>query len=338
MKNKLIQTFYLILYFSSISCNNQVNELTSSEQGKTDDYDLFIKRSKTVYHKKKSRKLSSFFGNWHKIDGYNLRDMSVNTRINFRNIDDVKQRFARLINLGEETPIGVYFNEYVCGEGQNPNIKHNWSSLYRTKGFLCNEKSKEAYSDFKRIPYSVTRVHKNSSSKDTWLPFPGSSEFDIHNYVHWNITGDIKEEVGGKIEIPLRTELDNSITIDLYSQGFGTGLKSPKHVFIDGTNTLCIPNDNTVIINSNNEIFVPAGKVAYWELVERHKTHSSKWKASIEFKGKIGADYGKKHHEHYFWAIDAEDFFYEYKNKVYVIEVNEQHSKEIKIRCWIADN
>ena len=49
MKNKLIQTFYLTLFFSSLSCNDQVNELTSSEQGKTDDYDLFINKSKTVY-------------------------------------------------------------------------------------------------------------------------------------------------------------------------------------------------------------------------------------------------------------------------------------------------
>lgn len=34
MKNKLTQTFYLTLFFSLLSCNDQVDELTSPEQDK----------------------------------------------------------------------------------------------------------------------------------------------------------------------------------------------------------------------------------------------------------------------------------------------------------------
>ncbi|WP_109098098.1 hypothetical protein [Aquimarina sp. AU58] len=263
---------------------------------------------------------------WQKINMDHLKKLSKNAHISFTNGNDLLHRFTRVLDKGTTTPKNVCINDYKFGNGgQNPNKKYDWHAEFRTKAYIYKGDPGASYTPYKRVQGTASRSERNRSGKRKWMSLPGQWRIETTNQKNWNVTGSISTEVGGKIGVPLVTEGSIKVTVGLQAGGGGSYSKKITEVVEGGG------------------IWVPDGKVANWELVERHKNYKTKWKTPLEFKGYVGSDYGKKHHGHYFWAVSASGIFHEYTGyygiqKEYIIDVNEEYEKNLRIRAWITDN
>ncbi len=324
MKNKISIISGTMLLMCFLSCDNQDNNLIPPKQNEINyTYGPVIKVKDNFSTNRNSRSRSYVSGNWQRVNRDHLRQLSINSDINYTNTNDLKDRFTWAINKGKDRPAGVYINNSRFGGGQNPNNKYDWHAEFRAIGRAQNEDAGANYTPFRRVEGTASRSEVNRSGKRKWMELSGEWRIETTNETKWNVTGSISTEVGGKIGVPLVTEGSVKVSVGLSAGGGGSYSKKI-----------------TEIIRGGNGIWVPAGKVANWELVERHRNYKTKWKVPLEFKGYVGADYGRRHHGHYFWAISAKHFFYDYAqgDKAYVIDLNEEYSKELRVRVWVTDN
>lgn len=307
-----------------LSCQNQDNNLVPPGQSEINyTYGPIIKIKDNFSKKTNLQSRSYVSGDWQRVNWEHLRKLSRNAEINYTNTADIKNRFTWALNKGKDWPKGVYINDSKYGGGQNPNNKYGWHTEFRAKGHAYNEDKGANYTPFRRVRGTAARSERNRSGKRKWMEISGEWRIETTNEKNWNVTGSISTEVGGKIGVPLVTEGSVKVTVGLSAGGGGSYSKKI-----------------TEVIRGGNGIWVPAGKVANWELVERHRNYKTKWKVPLEFKGYVGADYGRRHHGHYFWAIPARRFFYDYteRDKAYIIDLNEEYSKELRVRVWVTDN
>lgn len=257
---------------------------------------------------------------WIRLNREHLSKLSRNADINYLNKDDLLNRFTWAINKGSTRPKNVCINNEKFGEGHNPNNDYSWYTEMRPKPSLASQGGSDL-TPFRRVKGTAARSERNRGD-GRWMELPGEWRIETTNETNWHVTGSISTEIGGQAGIPFfKTSIKVTIGLEI-----GTGGSRSKRI--------------TEVIRDVGRIWVPAGKVANWELVERHRNYKSKWEVPLEFEGYVGADYGKKHEGHYFWAVSANKFFYEYteRDKKYIIDVNEEYAKELRVRAWVTDN
>lgn len=324
MKVRTNLKYIIIFTICFLSCQSQDNELINSLGSEVKYiYGPIINIKDNLFKKKKSQSISYVSNEWQKLNKDHLRKLSRNASIDFTNSTDLSKRFASILKKSNILPKGVFINNYKFGKGHNPNNEYNWQTEFSARGYVFNEDNGANYTPFRRVKGTSARSERNRSGKKRFMEISGEWIIETTNEKNWNVTGSINTEIGGKIGIPLITEGSVKVSVNLSTGGGGSYSKKI-----------------TEVIRGGNGIWVPNGKVANWELTERHRNYKTKWKIPLKFKGHIGADYGKKHYNHYYWAVPAYNFFYEYtkNDKYYIIDFNEEYSKEIRVRAWITDN
>ena len=269
-----------------------------------------------------SREKTSFSSNWKNITRTNLVDLGRDVSMNFLDHNHMRNRFRDLHTRGgNRRPANVCVNGVKVGSsGRNPNNDYGWKAQIRNKG-TRKSKTVSKLTGWKRVQGTNRRSERNRSNKGKWMELPGEWRVTVKEEKNWNVTGTISTKVGGEAGVPLVTKGTVEVSVSLAAGGGGSKSYSVTEVIKGG------------------RIWVPAGKVANWEASERYKTVKTEWHVPLEFKGMVGADYGntKLDGSHY-WAISASSFFSNLKNKKYIIKMNEQTSKEIRVRAWVSNN
>ncbi|SNR16794.1 hypothetical protein [Tenacibaculum jejuense] len=333
---KIIKSLsYLVFFCLIISCNNddELESLDRIESSKKNNeeveyvYGPIIKIQDDFNENNFSNRLRTKISNdWKRLDNKDLKGLSGKKTIDFTNQHDLRGRFAWALKSGDKWPVSVSINnnKFESGKGsKNPNSQFKWYADYRVNGTLI-KRTKSDYGKWKKVEGTNRRSARNKSGKRKFMELPGEWRVAIKNTSHWNVEGNIGVELGGEIKVPLVADASAKISVSL-KHGFGGSKdKTITEVFKGGG------------------IWVPAGKEVVWELSERHQTIKSEWKAPLEFKGLIGADYGAKKYEgHHFWAVEAGWFFHEYTrkdNEFFTINVTEESGKEIRVRSWVIND
>lgn len=259
---------------------------------------------------------------WRDITKDDLTNLSRNSEMNFLNDSELRSRFNHAFTKSNRKPKNVSINDLRFGGGTNTSEKYGWVAQIRTYASPVTQQP-SSLTGFKRVAGTAARSERNNLSYGRTMELAGEWRITTTNESNWNVTGSISTEVGGKIGIPLLAEGSVSVTVSLESGGGGSQSRSITEVINGGS------------------IYVPAGKVANWELVERHRDYKSQWDVPVEFSGSVGADYGAKVEGHYFWSVSANSFFHEYvgsNKKKYIVNVTEEYGKELRIRAWITNN
>ena len=270
-----------------------------------------------------SKSSVSFTNAWRDLTRNDLQKLSRNSSIYFLSHDAMRNRFRDLMNKGSRRPANVCVNSVQVGSsGRNPNRDYNWYAQVRGKG-IQKSKTTSNFTSWKKVRGTNRRSERNRSNKGRWMELPGEWRVTTSEEKNWNVTGSISTEVGGKVGVPLVTEGSVKVTVSLSAGGGGSKSYSVTEVIRGG------------------RIWVPAGKVANWEASERHKTVAVEWHVPLQFKGRVGADYGQnKLDGHHYWSLPANKFFFDFANgkKKYVIKVKEETNKEIRVRAWVSNN
>jgi len=176
--------------------------------------------------------------------------------------------------------------------------------------------------NFKGVADIPIRSQRNMASTARWMEMPGEWRIETSNETNWHVTGSIATEVGVKVKIPFFAAVDTKMTVTLESGGGGSSSRKVTAVL------------------DHDGLMVPAGKVAYWKVEERHQVMKRQWDVPVQFQGIVGSDYGRKHHGHYFWGVYAHNFFYEYtqRNNKYVVNMSDEYGKELRVVAWFQDN
>lgn len=322
MKKKGIIICSSLLVTFLFSCENKNNEVPTTDQNQIEFvYGPTIKIKDDFTRKNQSRKQEIINGEWKTLNKENLKELSESVNINYNNVNDAKEQFTKVFNRGTKQPKGVFINERNLGEGTNPNTKEEWHAEFRAKGEPINDFNNENtnFTPFKRIRGTASRSEVNNSGERKFMELSGEWRIETSNESNWNVTGNISTKVGGSIGVPLVTKGSIEVAVGLSAGGGGSHSKKI-----------------TEVIRGGNGIWVPAGHVANWELEERHKNFKTKWRVPLEFKGKVGADFGERYHGSYFWSVPAIDFFADFLTKAYLIDLNEEYSKEIRVRTWVS--
>lgn len=242
----------------------------------------------------------------------------------FTNTDGNKNRFTAVLGKGPTRPRNVSVNDVKFGSGTNASQKNNWNVDFRTVGKRIGKPKTSSKTPIKQIAGFSARRMVNRSNKGRWMNVPnGEWAIETSNTRSWNVSGTISTEVGGNVGIPLVSEGSVKVTVSLTAGGSGSNSRVLKENL------------------SSTRIWVPARKTAVFQPVERHRTITTKWQVPIQFRGFVGADYGKKHHGHHFWGVNANRYFYEYTDnnrsdyKYYTIDVKEETLKEMWVRAWV---
>ncbi|WP_104026262.1 hypothetical protein [Vibrio jasicida] len=123
---------------------------------------------------------------------------------------------------------------------------------------------------------------------------------------------------------------------------FGTSLGLGAALTISASTNFSIDTSKsreTQVLDSITEVItddgamVQPGQTIKFELYKRYLNEVVQWEMPLRFRGRIGADYGKKYNGHYFWSIPANKFFYEYQwSGEYLAETETTISPEYQVR------
>lgn len=322
---------YLSIVFVITSCNKNDELIDTDTEKANEEIDYVygpITKIKDNFSENFSKKNNSISNDWKRIDYWDLKKLTIPGKTaSFTNQHDLRNRFAWIMGSGDRWPVSVSVNndKFESVNSANPNDHgYEWYTDFRVKGQLTKRKT-ENYTNWRRVPNTNRRSERNKGKKGRWMELPGEWRVMVKNTKSWNVEGSITTEVGGKAGIPFVTEGSVKVAVTLKAGGGGSKESSVTEVIRGG------------------RIWVPAGKVANWELSERHQDINSTWKMPLEFRGRVAADYGKKKYNgHHWWNVSASRFFDEYTRKnnplTYIVKVKEQKGKEVRIRSWVTNN
>ena len=259
---------------------------------------------------------------WRDITEDDLRNLSEDSDTNFLSDDEPRSRFNFAFEPSNNKPAAVSVNNMLFGSGTNPNDEYGWYAQIRTFASPVTQEESDL-TPFTDMPGVAARSERNYLDEDRIMEVSGEWRVTATNETNWNVTGSISSTVGGSVGFPGLVSVEASVTVGLESGGGGSSSYSVTEVLSGGA------------------ILVPSGKVANWKIEERHRDYNSTWEVPVEFQGEVSADYGQEVEGHYFWAVPAEDFFYEYvgdDKRQYIVDVSEEYGKEIRITAWITDN
>ncbi|WP_108869647.1 hypothetical protein [Aquimarina aquimarini] len=331
MKNLLKISYVLCFLFFLNSCEKeednivdpQLNESISEEVAQESDTINYVYGPVTKVKDdivKKHNTPQTIEGKWKKVTRDHLRKLSQNADINYLHHDDMLNRFTWAINKGSTRPKSVSVNDHKIGPGVNPCNTYGWHTEMRPKGKVTAIDNSSPTTDFQPVKNANARKDQNRSGKAKYMNLPGEWRIETYNESSWSITGSINTEIGAEVELPF---FKSSIKVNV---GLARTDGQKEYTKI------------TEIVKNPDPILVPPGYYGNWELVESHKNYKSTWKIPMEFKGYVGADYGKKHDGHYFWAVSANKFFYEYtqRDRHYILNMDEEYGKVLMVRAWVS--
>ncbi len=306
------------------SCDNQEEELNIIENETSIHPEHVYGPAVTIKDNEESglanRNTDNISTNWKRISSDDLRTFEdEHGRKSFTNTDALKNRFTFILNRGSRRPNNVSINGSKFGFGSNPNGRFNWNADFRASG-KKTKNSNSTYTAWKRIQDIPARWDRNRSKKGRWMELQGEWRVETTNETNWSVKNSFSHSFSLEISVPDTFKATNTFTVGLDRTKGGSESRKITDVLRGG------------------RIWVPAGKAVVWEAQERHKTNKSTWSIPLEFRGKIGADYGtQKHHGSHYWSVPAKNFFYDYteRDRKYVVNVSEDNSKQIRVHAYI---
>ncbi len=271
----------------------------------------------TTIVKRSSNNVST---NWKRISYNDLRTFEdEHGKKSFTSTDGLKNRFTFILGKGSRRPNNVSINGSKFGIGSNPNSRYNWYADFRASG-KKTKNSNSRFTPWKRIQDVPARWDRNRSNRGRWMELPGEWRIETSNETNWSIKNSFSHSFSLEISIPDTFKATNTFTVGLDNTKGGSQSRKVTDVLRGG------------------RIWVPAGKAVVWEAQERHKTNKSTWSIPLEFRGRVGADYGtQKHYGSHYWSVPAKNFFYDYteRDRKYVVDVSEDNSKQIRVHAYI---
>ncbi|NHN24902.1 hypothetical protein FIA58_004355 [Flavobacterium jejuense] len=237
----------------------------------------------------------------------------------FLNESFAKQRFNDRISIND-VPKNVSVNDVKLGSGTNPNQGQNWVTERR---FVGNGYSGAAgpYTNWQQVSGYAARVETNYTNTTQNL-----GGFVLYSSIrtvtsNWNVSATAGLKIAGKVGIPFVTE--GSVEVSLSTTAGGGESKS----------TTFTENYRTPNIN------VAPGQSVRFVLEERWRPLNSTWSVPVNFRGYVGADYGKRVNGHYFWAIPASSYFWDFQNgsQKYTVSINEKSAHEIRVAAYYVN-
>lgn len=317
-----------LFFITSCSKNEDALTPTQSENISVSD-DSIISSShggivQSVFNEDDTNLLSkastTFYSNWAEVSPSDLNELSKKGG-KYNELDWQQNRFTSILNKGLRRPPSVSINGYRLGKGQNPNARENWKAEIRTVGKRIKlvQSKPTAWKNASSII-----SYRNNSGKREWMTYGGELRYTDTKTKGWSMGGSVALEVGGKIGIPLVTEGSTKLTVTMNGERNGSTTKSKVEV-----------------IKGNVGQWVEPRQVINFVVKERHINVTTRWKIPLNFKGKVGADFGrKKHHGAHYWSVSAAQFFDEYHTEKYKreIEIIETKDKEYRIEAYVTNN
>jgi hypothetical protein len=234
----------------------------------------------------------------------------------FLNENFAKTRFNDRISIND-VPRNVSVNDVKLGSGTNPNSGQNWVTERRFEG-TGSSTAAGPYVSWRPVSGYSARVEENYSNATKDLGGFVLYNRATTNTSNWNVSVTTGLKIGGKIGIPFVTE--GSVEVSLSATAGGGGSKS----------TTFTENYRTPHID------VDPGKRVRFVLEERWRPINSLWTVPVKFRGYVGADYGKRVNGHYFWAIPASSYFWDFQNgsQKYTVNIVEKYAHEIRVAAY----
>ncbi|MBP2833214.1 ETX/MTX2 family pore-forming toxin [Aquimarina sp. U1-2] len=254
---------------------------------------------------------------WESLDFESLKLLGRN----FINRDFLKNRFTHILNRGSRRPLNVSINDTKFGSGHNMTEDFNWHTDYRRRAKRVKVIKNKKFGKVTPVPgFSVLKI-KNNTNKGKMMNLPPNSfETRRSTTTNWSISAGFNFKIGAEMGFPLVNKASAEFTVN-FDRTHGESTTT--------TNVQRYPTD---------QVWVPAGQTAFFQLVEKSKKYTYEWHIPIEFRGQVGADYGKKrHHGHHFWSVPAKNFFYEFKNgsNKMIIDIDEEYYVERWVRSKV---
>ncbi len=261
-------------------------------------------------------------GTWKRLTAGNMN------KLGYSSTDFNLNRFTAVLNKGTRRPKNVSVNGFKYGPERSASANQGWNVDVRTWGVrqkIVTSKN----TPIKAVPgFSLRRLRNNKKTRQWMKPNDKEWKRSITNTRGWSVTGSRTMEIGTSLSIP-------------FGGGGNVGASASMSVTLEHGKS----NSTEVTFEegfTSAGRWVPPGKTAVFQVVERHKIQRTEWVVPVEFRGKVGANYGsKKHHGSHFWSVSAPAFFYEYNPKLrndyrrMVIKTHEDVLKEAWVRSWI---